>query len=376
MIYTDIKHHIYQMGIKDLCQFLRKTAPDLVVEAPLSSLSGQRLAVDASVYLYKFICIDNQFKGQWVDMFINFIVWLRKNNIRPVFVFDGKPPKQKERTQKERRANRHRIEQKVLELEDLLETLNEYGLNDPLPDTLKIRIDDAVNADTAHWSRREVMRTVNELFKKENSKAIHIGPAENKKIQNLLTYMGLPWFKAAGEAERTCAWLCKYDYVKGVVTTDSDVLAYGAPIFVQDVRVNQDTCKLIRHQDVLEVLDLTAEQFLDFCIMCGTDYNERIRGIGPAKAYKLICEHDDLDGISSTTIDTDILYYDEGRMLFTLPPGDDATTVVDGSKKKFRIPPVKQMSKGELTMLLMKCNSRFTVEEIETYTYQPKFRVE
>ncbi|KKK72443.1 hypothetical protein LCGC14_2903830, partial [marine sediment metagenome] len=111
------------MGIKDLCQFLRKTAPDLVVEVPLSSLSGQRLAVDASIYLYKFICIDNQFKGQWIDMFINFIVWLRRNNIRPVFVFDGKPPKQKERTQKERRANRNRIEQKVLELEELLETI-------------------------------------------------------------------------------------------------------------------------------------------------------------------------------------------------------------------------------------------------------------
>ncbi len=364
------------MGIKDLCQFLRKIAPDLVVEVPLSSLSGQRLAVDASVYLYKFICIDNQFKGQWVDMFINFIVWLRKNNIRPVFVFDGKPPKQKERTQKERRANRHRIEQKALELEDLLDTLNEYDLNEPISDELKARIDDAVNADTSYWSRKEVMREINTRFKKENSKVIHIGPAENKKVQDLLTFIGLPWFKAAGEAERTCVWLCKHEYVKGVITTDSDVLAYGVPIFIQDVRVNQDTCKIIRHQDVLDVLDLSEEQFRDFCIMCGTDYNERMPGIGPAKAYKMLCEYDDLDGIDKTSIDTSILYYTEGRELFTLPPGDDATTIVEGSKKKFKIPPVQKMSKGELIMLLLKCNSRFTVEEIEMYTFQPKFRVE
>ena len=363
------------MGIKGLCQFLRKTAPDLVVEVPLSSLSGQRLAVDASVYLYKFICIDNQFKGQWVDMFINFIVWLRKNNIRPLFIFDGKPPKQKERTQKERRANRHRIEQKVLELEEILETLNEYDINDPIPADLRVRINDAVNQDTAYWSRKEIMREINNRFKKENSKAIHIGPAENKRIQDLLTFMGLPWFKAAGEAERTCAWLCKWEYVKGVITTDSDVLAYGAPIFVQNVRINQDTCNIIRHEDVLQVLDLTPIQFIDFCIMCGTDYNERIPGIGPARAYNLMCEHENLDCISDTTLDTTILYHTEGRQLFTLPAKDDVKSVIDGCGKKFKIPAIQQISKGELTMLLLKCNSRFTVEEIEMYTYQPKFVV-
>nr|QBK87422.1 MAG: flap endonuclease [Marseillevirus LCMAC201] len=364
------------MGIKDLCQFLRKTAPDLVVEVPLSSLSGQRLAVDASVYLYKFICIDNQFKGQWVDMFINFIVWLRKNNIRPVFVFDGKPPPQKERTQKERRANRHRIEQKVLELEELLETLSECNINESISADLKKRIDDAVNQDTQYWSRKEVMREINTRFKKENSKAIHIGPAENKKIQDLLTFIGLPWFKASGEAERTCAWLCKWGYVKGVVTTDSDVLAYGVPIFVQDVRVNQDTCKIIRHQDILEVLDLTEDQFRDFCIMCGTDYNERMPGIGPVSAYKLMCKHNDLDGMAMTTIDTSILHYDEGRVLFTLPPKDTPGSVIEGMDGcKFKIPAVKKIMRGELMMLLMKCNSRFTIDEIEMYTYQPKYVV-
>ncbi len=366
------------MGIKGLCQFLRKVAPDLVVQVPLSSLSGQRLAVDVSVYLYKFMCINNQMKGQWVDMFINFIVWLRKNNIRPVFVFDGKPPKQKERTQKERRAVRNRIQEKVKELEDILETLNEYDLDEEIPQDLKIRIDSAVDADTSQWPRKEVMREITTRYKKEHSKAIHIGPAENKKIQDLLTFMGLPWFKATGEAERTCAWLCQWEYVKGVVTTDSDILAYGCPIFVQDVRVNQDTCNIIRHQDILEVLDLTAAQFVDFCIMCGTDYNERIPRYGPVKAYKLLCEHEDLDAISQTTLDTTILYYDEGRGLFTIPPKETPSAVIEDAKdsRAFKIPPVRKMNKGEMIMLLTKCNSRFSVQEIEMYTYHPKFVVE
>ncbi len=363
------------MGIKSLCQFLRKIAPDLVVQVPLKSLSGQRLAVDASVYLYKFICMNNQLKGNWVDMFINFIIWLRTNNIRPVFVFDGEPPPQKERTRAERRAIRARTEQKVLELEDLMDTLNEYDLNDPIPKKLKNRIDDIINTDTAHFSHREILRELNTRYKSENSKCINIGPAQNKKIQDLLIFMGLPWFQASGEAERSCAWLCKWDYVKGVVTTDSDVLAYGAPIFVKDIRVNTDTCELIRHQDILEVLNLTQAQFLDLCIMCGTDYNKNIPHIGPASAYKLLCEYGDLESISQTKVDTTVLFYEEGRGLFTLPPKNEANHVFENIKIPFRIPAIKKADLGYLTMFLLKNNSRFEAEELDYYTYQPKFVV-
>lgn len=363
------------MGIKDLCGFLRKIAPELFIDVPITSLSGQRLAVDASVYLYKFICINNQFKGQWVDMFINFIVFLRKNNIRPLFIFDGKSPPQKERTQKARRAVRNRIKERVLELEDILETLNEIDFDENIPFDLIQRINNEVNTDTSLWSRKEIMKEINDRFKKENSKAIHIGPAENKRIQDLLTYMGLPWFQASGEAEKSCAWLAKWGYVKGVITTDSDVLAYGAPIFVQDLRVNNDTCRLIRYEDVLQVLNFTEKEFTDFCIMCGTDYNERIPGIGPVKAYNLLLEYGSLDEISKTTIDTDILYYNDGRTLFNLPNKSEISEVFDMDISKFRIPAIKPMQHGQLRMLLVKCNSKFSVEEIEQYTYNPKFIV-
>lgn len=362
------------MGINGLCQFLRKTAPDLVVEIPLSSLSGQRLAVDASVYLYKFVCIDNQLRGQWLDMFINFIIWLRKNNIRPVFVFDGKPPIQKERTQKERRANRHKIEQKVLELEELIELINEYNISEKFSKELEERINSILNIDCSKMSRKEIVYELNNSSKKENSKNIKITPSHNIKVQDLLTFMGLPWFKANGEAERTCSWLCKWGHVKGVITTDSDVLCYGSPIFIQDIRINQDDCKIIRHEDILQVLDLTEHQFRDFCIMCGTDYNKRIPGIGPKKAYNLLCNYEDLDEISESHIDTSELYYQEGRQLFILPDKDDYKAVIDDYKgEKFKIPSMKEYDSGNLMMLLMKNNSKYTIEDIKEYTFKPKF---
>lgn len=362
------------MGIQGLCQFLRKIAPDLVVEVPITSLSGQRLAVDASVYLYKFVCMDNQLRGNWLDMFISFILWLRKNNIRPVFVFDGKPPPQKQRTQEERRETRHRTEQKVKELEEILDLLQEYDLDENIPKDLEQRIVESLGHDLLGYSRKEVLREIMTIFKKENGKTIHITPKENKGVQKLLDCVGLPWFKATGEAEKSCAWLCTKGYVKGVISTDSDVLAYGTPIFIQNIRVNEENCSIIRYQDVLEVLDLTELQFKDLCIMCGTDYNKRMRGIGPHKAYALLCDHQDLDEISQTNVDTDILFYQEGRRLFTLP--DTADEVLEGVSGELKIPAMQAVQKGRLQALLLKCNSRFTVEEIEMYSFKPKFRVE
>lgn len=364
------------MGINGLVTWLREKVPDLIVTVPVASLSGQRLAVDASVYLYKFICMDNQMKGKWLDMFINFIICLRKNNIRPVFIFDGKPPKQKERTQKERRAIRHATEQRVLELEELIDTLSEYDFNEKIPKELKKRIDAALNENTKYHSRKEVMKKLNEKFKKDNSTVIHITPKHNKQVQDLLTFMGLPWFKATGEAERSCSWMCKWGYAKGVITTDSDVLAYGTPIFIKDLKTNQDLCQIIRYQDVLEVLDLNEKQFTDFCIMCGTDYNKRIKGYGAQKSYELLCEHENLDSIANTTLDTEILHYQEVRGLFKLPDKDSADQVLEGcTKGKFRLPPVKELNKGGLLMLLMETKSRFTVEYIQMHTYQAKFVV-
>lgn len=363
------------MGIKDLCQFLKKHEPEINVDVPLTTFSGQRLAIDASVYLYKFICIDNQLKGQWLDMFINLIVWMKTFNIRPVFVFDGQAPQQKERTQADRREIRAKTKEKVDELQELMDLVSEFEDNDPLPENIKTRIDLALGIDTACCSRIEVKMDLLEKFKRENSKVISFTPADVRRVQDLLDCLGLPWFKATGEAEKTCAWMCKWGYVGGVVTTDSDVLAYGCPVFIRNISVNYNECTLIRYEDALEVTDFTPEQFLDFCIMCGTDYNKRIPGYGPGKSFKLIHEYGDLDTISETDIDTTILFYKDGRELFTLPEKHESEKMVEGYTGELEIPRVKKIDSGNLLMFLIKSNSHYTVEEIENWEYKPNFIV-
>ena len=52
-----------------------------------------------------------------------------------------------------------------------------------------------------------------------------------------------------------------------------------------------DTCVRIKHPEILESLELEDRQFLDLCIMCGTDYNPNIPKIGSKSAYKRIIQH-------------------------------------------------------------------------------------
>merc|ERR1711939_333223 len=47
----------------------------------------------------------------------------------------------------------------------------------------------------------------------------------------------------------------------------------------------------------LEQLGVTMQQFVDFCILCGCDYCDTIKGIGPANAIRLILEHGNIETI-------------------------------------------------------------------------------
>jgi 5'-3' exonuclease len=367
------------MGINGLGQFLRERNSDLVLEIPLTHFFGERLAIDTSVFFYKFICMDNQIKGQWLDMFINLILWLRKHNIRPLFIFDGPSPPQKQRTQQKRRDIRSRTEEVVLEIDTLLELISDNS--EIIADsTILKRIKKIIPDEIEYWSALEIQQELHSRYKKENSKLIRVGAAETQQLQELLTLLGLPWYIAAGEAERTCAWLCKWGYVKGVVSTDSDVLAYGAPIFINDLKVNSETCKLIFYKNVLDTLSFSEDQMRDFCIMCGTDYNDRIRGIGPKTAFSLMHLYHDLEGIEKNCpkIDASNLHFQEGRQMFTLPEQHEVHLVLKNpivKDRQLRIPSIKNPDRTELVLFLFKHNSSFSLEDIEAFIYHPTFLV-
>jgi 5'-3' exonuclease len=48
---------------------------------------------------------------------------------------------------------------------------------------------------------------------------------------------------------------------------------------------------------LLAELDLTMDQFIDLCIMCGCDYANNIRGIGAVRALSLMKQHGSIEAV-------------------------------------------------------------------------------
>jgi flap endonuclease-1 len=120
------------------------------------------------------------------------------------------------------------------------------------------------------------------------------------------------------EAETTCSDLCKRGIVDAVLSEDTDVLAYSAPIFLTKIDTNLDTCVRLKHSQILEFLEMTELEFLDLCIMCGCDYNKNIPKIGPQNAYKYLQKYKSIDEIGKNTVlDISVLNHIRTRELFT-----------------------------------------------------------
>ena len=74
------------MGIKHLNALLREVVPSAITEIAMSELKGKKIAIDASIYMYRFLADDALLENIYL-----MISLFRKHQIIPVFIFDGYP---------------------------------------------------------------------------------------------------------------------------------------------------------------------------------------------------------------------------------------------------------------------------------------------
>ena len=74
-------------------------------------------------------------------------------------------------------------------------------------------------------------------------------------------------------------------------TEDMDALTFRTPKLLRRLTFSQGKDKQaileIDCEMVLNGMQLTYEQFVDLCILCGCDYSDTIKGIGPKTALKV-----------------------------------------------------------------------------------------
>jgi len=87
---------------------------------------------------------------------------------------------------------------------------------------------------------------------------------------------------------------------------------------------------------VLETLGLNMDEFRDFCILLGSDFNDRIPGYGPAKGYKLLEECRTIENIRDKKgLDITPLNYIRTRELLTPKSKDWSQYTLDVNFAKF-----------------------------------------
>ncbi|KAL4235015.1 Elongation of fatty acids protein 2 [Mactra antiquata] len=259
------------MGIKGLSQLLADHAPGCMKENEIKNYFGRKVAVDASMCIYQFLIAvrqdgsqltneDGETTSHLMGMFYRTIRMV-ENGIKPVYVFDGKPPEMKSGELEKRKERRDEAQKE-------LEKATEAG--------------DAENVE------------------KFNRRLVKVTKQHNEECKELLKLMGIPYVDAPCEAEAQCAALVKAGKVWATGTEDMDSLTFGSDVVLRHLTFSEARKMPIKeyHFDrILEGLALSKEEFIDLCILLGCDYCESIRGIGPKRAIDLIKQHKTIDEI-------------------------------------------------------------------------------
>jgi 5'-3' exonuclease len=300
------------MGIKGLSSFLKTQYPQIFEPIHISHYHHKKIAIDTSLFMCQFKA--NYGDEGWLSAFIKLVSLLRENEVHCVFIYDSGHPPEKEIEKKERSDSRRKMEEKVCILEDAIEKYRSTGeIHEILFDfQTKRKID---SPQMLKGNRTINIAAIDFAVKKMRKQLFNITKEDYNVTKKLFDILDIPYFDAPLEAETMCADLCIQGQVDAVLTEDTDVICYGAPIFLSKINTQDGTCLRIKYSDVLENIKLSSDSFMDFCIMCGTDYNKNIHLIGPVKALKLITTHINIETISKQ-IDVSVLNYIRVRQLF------------------------------------------------------------
>lgn len=105
-------------------------------------------------------------------------------------------------------------------------------------------------------------------------------------LRNLLITIGFPVLQSIEESDYLIASLSKANIIQAAFSTDTDLCIYGIEFLLTDFYQNRFT--VLDRKCLLENIEFTHEQLIDLAILLGTDYNNRISGVGKKRAFELI----------------------------------------------------------------------------------------
>jgi uracil-DNA glycosylase len=326
-----LKSNQIKMGIKNLAKFLREKHPQVFSTASLSYFSGQKLALDSQLFLYKLKCANPE---RWKINTVYFLLEFRKANVHPVMVFEGKGPEAKSDTvQKRIEMNRKAMRRLdilnqiyadtssqhdsslLAELKSLgqnLESLKSTGKLGRYISTIEGDTIESVTSDDEKVFDDDLLETEIAKFEK---RCVRITKFDQNTLRVICECLGIAWLDAPGESEEYCCELAKKGYVNAVLSDDSDCMVYGTPIWLSKFDSKgkgEATVEVLKIDELYEALNFTKDEFIKFCCLCGTDYVDNPPGLGPVKLYSKI-KKEGFESLWEEKYDTPYSIFTKGR---------------------------------------------------------------
>jgi flap endonuclease-1 len=274
------------------------------VPIKLAELSDKTVAVDAYNTIYQFLATIRGPTGEplansrgEITSHLSGLFYRNTNllmeNIRPIYVYDGKA---------------HEL--KVQEIE------RRAKLKKEATEKYQLAVEEGRMDDARKYSMRTSMLT---------DKMV-------EETKRMLDCLGIPHVQAPSDGEAAAAHLTKTGLAYAAASQDYDSILFGARKLVRNLAIsgkrkvpNRNAYidvepEILEHDKVLRETGLTHEQLVDVGILIGTDFNPGgFQGIGPKTALKLIKEKGKLENIEKIAHLLPEVPYEEIRRIFLNP---------------------------------------------------------
>ena len=279
---------------------------DLVIreKTTLEAFSNKIIAIDAYNAIYQFLASIRGPDGlQLTDSegritsHLSGLLYRNVNflslGIKPVYVFDGKPPSLKT-AEIERRKQ--------------------------IKKDATVKYEKAISEGNLEDARKYAQQTTS------------MKDGMVKESKEFLTYFGIPFIEAPSEGEATAAHLTNTGQAYASASQDYDSILCGAKRLVRNFTSsgrrkipNRNTYidivpEIIETKKTLESIKMSREELIDIGILIGTDFNPNgFERIGPKTALKLIKQHKRLEDIPQIQEQLNEIKFEQIRKIFLSP---------------------------------------------------------
>lgn len=244
------------MGIKNLNRFLKQECETSIKMISLKELSGKKIVIDVSIYLYKFEAENALIENIYLMLSI-----FTHYKIIPIFIFDGKPPSEKKDCIQKRMECKKKAE-------------SEYYV-------LKKQVEDSCDP----YQNIEELQNKMDMLKK---KFVYMHKEKIEEVKKLIRAYGATYYDAHGEADELCAMLVIKKKAWACLSEDMDMFVYGCSRVLRYISLLNHTVVLYDTINILENLGITQKELREICVLSGTDYNGNIPDKNQFTLYKTL----------------------------------------------------------------------------------------